>query len=117
MPLPAILRHISNGQLPPLKFVPDPLLDMLASFSSVRGRIQQLSSLERILAAMRHKEPDRVPVTPLLCAGARHISGIAFPDYSLDADKAAKVFIPGMARPLMKFCRFQRRMRFPQPRC
>jgi len=95
MPPPAILRHISNGQLPPLKFVPDPLLDMLAGFSSVRGRIQQLSSLERILAAMRHKEPDRVPVTPLLCAGARHISGIAFPDYSLDADKAAQVFMDG----------------------
>lgn len=95
MPSPAILRHISNGLLPPLKFVPEPLLDLLAGFSSVRGRLQELSSLERILAAMRHKEPDRVPVTPLLCAGARHISGIAFPDYSLDADKAARVFMDG----------------------
>jgi uroporphyrinogen decarboxylase len=95
MPPPAILRHISNGQLPPLKFVPEPLLDLLAGFSSVRGRLQELSSLERILAAMRHKESDRVPVTPLLCAGARHISGIAFPDYSLDADKAARVFMDG----------------------
>ena len=68
---------------------------MLAGLSSVRGRIQELSSLERILVAFRHKEPDRVPVTPILCAGARQITGFSFPDYSLDADKAAQVFLDG----------------------
>ena len=46
--------------------IPEPLLDAVASFSSLRGRWTELSSIERVLACTRHKEPDRVPVTPIL---------------------------------------------------
>ncbi len=90
-----ILRHIKNRQVPPVGLVPEPLLNMLAGMAGLRGRFQELSTMERILTAFCHKEPDRVPVSPILCAGARQISGISFPDFSLDGEKAARVFLDG----------------------
>ena len=75
--------------------IPDPLLDTLAGVASFRGRFQTLTGIERMLTTIRHKEPDRVPVSPILCAGARQISGITFPDYALNAEKTAQVFLDG----------------------
>ena len=90
-----ILDHLKKGQIPPLNEIPEPLLNAAASLASMRGRRTELSAVERSLAAFRHKEPDRVPVTPIMGAAARQIKGISFRDFSLDAEKAADVFMSG----------------------
>lgn len=90
-----IYESLRRGQIPPLREIPEPLLDAFASLSSLRGRVTSLTSLERVLIAFRHKQPDRVPVTPLLCSGARQILGVSFPDFSRDAEKAAEVYTAG----------------------
>ncbi|MEW6077347.1 MAG: uroporphyrinogen decarboxylase family protein [Thermodesulfobacteriota bacterium] len=90
-----ILQHIRDRKVPPMGLVPEPMLNLLASMAGLRGRFQELSNLERMLITLCHKEPDRVPVTPILCSGARQISGITFPDFALDAEKAARVYLDG----------------------
>ncbi len=95
MDLLRIWHYLRNRQLPPLGLVPKPLLNGMAGMAGFRGRFQELSSLERVITSFCHKEPDRVPVSPILCSGARQISGFSFPDFALDADKAAQVFLEG----------------------
>ena len=90
-----IFDSLKKGQIPPLREIPEPLLDAVASAASMRGKLGTLTSLERVLTAFRHKEPDRVPVTPILCSGARQITGTSFPDFALDAEKAAEVYTAG----------------------
>jgi uroporphyrinogen decarboxylase len=90
-----IFKTLKSGRLPPLGSIPDALLDSAAGAAKFRGRFQTLTSVERILTAFRYKEPDRVPVTLILCSGARQISGITFPDYALNAGKATQAFIGG----------------------
>ncbi len=90
-----ILKQLLQGRMPPLHTVPAPLLDAVTSVSSLRGKVSSLSSLERVVTAFRNKQPDRVPVTPILCSGARQIAGISFPDFALDAAKASQVFVDG----------------------
>jgi len=89
------IKKLKHGEVPPLGTIPDSVLDFVAGASKLRGRFQSLSSLERVLVAFRHKEPDQVPVSPILAGGARQISGISYPDHSLDADKTAQVFLDG----------------------
>ncbi|MFZ5563887.1 MAG: uroporphyrinogen decarboxylase family protein [Thermodesulfobacteriota bacterium] len=95
MSLMQVGLSLKKRQIPPLAMIPDPLLDTLAGVASFRGRFQTLTGIERMLTTIRHKEPDRVPVSPILCAGARQISGITFPDYALNAEKTAQVFLDG----------------------
>jgi len=90
-----LLETLGEGHMPPLGTLPEPLLDAVASFSCARGRYTSLSRIERVLTTFRHKQPDRVPVTPILCAGARQIRGISFPDYATNAEKAADVYCSG----------------------
>lgn len=90
-----IVKTLQKRKIPPLKNIPEPLINFAAGAASARGRFGSISCLERILATIQHKEPDRVPVTPLVCAGGRQISGIGYPDFALDADKAAKAFLDG----------------------
>ncbi|MFP4474895.1 MAG: uroporphyrinogen decarboxylase family protein [Desulfatibacillaceae bacterium] len=92
----AILQELAKGRPPPVGEVPGPLLDVLASLEARRGRVSTLSSIERVLTTVRHKQPDRVPVTPILNAGARHIAGVSFPEYSTSPEKAADVFCAGL---------------------
>ncbi|ACL05878.1 Putative corrinoid enzyme (methylcobamide:CoM methyltransferase-related protein) [Desulfatibacillum aliphaticivorans] len=87
-----IFQRLMKGQAPPVGGIPEPLQDALASVASIRGNFSRLSSLERVLTAVRHKEPDRIPVAPLVNAAARRILGVSFPDYSLKAESAAEVF-------------------------
>jgi uroporphyrinogen decarboxylase len=90
-----IVKTLQKRKIPPLKKIPAPLINFAAGVASARGRFGSTSCLERILATIQHKEPDRVPVTPLVCAGGRQISGIGYPDFALDADKAANAFLDG----------------------
>lgn len=81
------------GIIPPIHEVPRPILKTLASIGKVRGKFSKLSAVERVLTTFMHKEPDRVPVTPMAGAAARQILGVSFPDFSRDGEKAAEVFL------------------------
>jgi uroporphyrinogen decarboxylase len=76
-----------------METIPGPLLNLAAWLAELRGGFGRLSSMERAFAALRHREPDRVPVATITCAAARQVSGISFPDYSLDPEKATRVFL------------------------
>jgi len=90
-----IFNALRQGIIPPPNEIPKPLLKAVASAIHVRGKISNLTSVERTFSALFHREPDHVPVTPLLCSAARQINGISFPDLSLDGEKAADVFYSG----------------------
>jgi len=90
-----VYDSLRRGQIPPIREFPEPLLDAVAAFAHLRGRWTPLTSLERVLTTFRHKEPDRVPVTPVLCSGARQIVGVPFPEYARSAERAAEVFAAG----------------------
>jgi uroporphyrinogen decarboxylase len=94
--IPKIIKPLTKGYLPPLGEFPEFLLDFAANVSKFRGRFQKLTSVERVLTAIRHKEPDHVPVATIVCAGGRQVSGITFPEYSLNAEKAAQAFVDGL---------------------
>jgi uroporphyrinogen decarboxylase len=90
-----VLKDLKQGKIPPVGTIPESILDFAAGAVSFRGRFKTLGSLERLLTTIRHKEPDQVPVTPILGGGARQISGITFPDHSLNAEKTAQAFLDG----------------------
>ncbi|MBU0992413.1 MAG: uroporphyrinogen decarboxylase family protein [Proteobacteria bacterium] len=92
MQIRKVIKSLAEGKIPQVGYLPDSLLDSLATISSYRGKISRLTSLERVLTTIRHKEPDRVPVAPLANAVARRIIGVSFPEYSTIAEKAADVF-------------------------
>ena len=50
----------------------------------------QLTSLERVVLAMQHKEADRVPCAPLASGAARRVLGVTYAEYAQDADLAAQ---------------------------
>jgi uroporphyrinogen decarboxylase len=93
--LTKILESLREGRMPLVSDIPEPLLDAVASFSSMRGRWTSLTTVERVLTTFRHKEPDRVPATPIVCAAGRQIRGISFPDFARDAEKSADAYVAG----------------------
>jgi len=95
MSMPVIWDSLKKRQIPPPGHIPGPLFNLLGRAAALRGKVSTLSSLERSICAICHQETDRVPVSPILCAGARQISGIHFPDYALNAEQAARVFLDG----------------------
>lgn len=93
MDIVKIFNALRKGIAPPLREMPQSLLAHAAALESVRGKYMTLSSFERVLTTLFHKEPDRVPVATLVCSAARHITGISFPEFSQDAHKAAEALI------------------------
>jgi len=96
MSLRESLEYIFKGRVPPPRLIPEGVLDRLAEFSSFRGRYSKLSSLERLITAFRHKEPDHVPCGTLLGGAYRQLTGVSFPDFSLDADAAIEAGLRGV---------------------
>ena len=45
-----------------------------------------MNSMERVVTALNHQEPDRVPVYPLLAGVSRNLIGVNCKDWSTDAD-------------------------------
>ncbi|MGC9324577.1 MAG: uroporphyrinogen decarboxylase family protein [Desulfomonilia bacterium] len=90
-----ILNPIFQGNVPSPGLFPDVVLDSLAGFASLRARISPLSNIERLIAALRHKEPDRVPCCPLVIGGSRRLIGASFPDFSLKPDVTAHALMTG----------------------
>jgi uroporphyrinogen decarboxylase len=96
MPLGQILKHIYKGQIPPLGLLPEQLLDLLARFSSFRGRRFRLTPVERLLTTMRRQEPDHVPCAPLLGGAYRQLTGVTYHDFSLNPDLAIEAGLLGL---------------------
>lgn len=92
MSLSNVIKSFRQGKLPPVKEVPSPIFKTIGSLGKFRGKFSRLSSIERVLTTIQHKQPDRVPVSPMAGAAARQIRGISFPDYSQNAEKTAEVF-------------------------
>jgi uroporphyrinogen decarboxylase len=69
------------------------MIRMGASLFALHGKLGELLPLERVLAAVFFKEPDRVPVTPFFFGGARRFAGISYKDFSLNPEKAAESFL------------------------
>lgn len=90
MKIKKIAKSVREGKFPQARCFPETMIDAGAAVSSFRGKFSRLTSLERLLTTIRHKEPDRVPVAPLANAVARRIVGIPFPEYSTNAEKAAE---------------------------
>ena len=52
-----------------------------------------MNSYERVSTVLAHKEPDRVPVYPILCGINRKLVGADYPTWSTDADICAEGFL------------------------
>lgn len=73
---------------PPLGMMPS-----AASLFHLHAKVGELLPLERILCAVFHKEPDRVPVTHFLLGAARRLTGISYERFSRDAELAAEAYL------------------------
>ena len=52
-----------------------------------------MNSMERVVTALHHQEPDRVPVYPLLAGVSRNLIGATCKEWSTDADTCVKGFL------------------------
>lgn len=52
-----------------------------------------MTSMERVLLAMQNKQPDRVPVYPILSGITRKLTGVSYPVWSNDADACANALL------------------------
>ena len=52
-----------------------------------------MTSLERVAAALQHKEADRVPAAPLVCGAARRVYGVTYAEWAQDGELAAKCML------------------------
>lgn len=53
----------------------------------------EMTGLERVVSALQHKEADRVPAGPLVCAAARRVLGVTYADWAQDSDLAVESMI------------------------
>ena len=53
----------------------------------------EMTGLERALAALSYKKPDRVPVASLLCGGSRRVLGVTYDKWSRDAELISESMI------------------------
>lgn len=52
-----------------------------------------MNSMERVVKALNHEEPDRVPVYQLIAGGARRLVNASYPEWSTNADICAESLI------------------------
>lgn len=52
-----------------------------------------MTSFERVVAALNHREADRVPVYPILCGATRRLVGASYPEWSQNAEICANGFL------------------------
>lgn len=52
-----------------------------------------MNSMERVTLALQHKEPDRVPVYPLLNSISRKATGLTYEEWSKDPKKCAEAIL------------------------
>ncbi len=91
------LKALAAGIPPSPALLPDFILDAAGALSSARGRVSRLSSLERMLSTLRHKEPDHVPCCPIVCGAGRRLIGNTYAEFSTDPVIAAESFLAGFS--------------------
>ncbi|MCP8313600.1 MAG: uroporphyrinogen decarboxylase, partial [archaeon] len=52
-----------------------------------------VTPLERVVAALTYKNPDRVPAGPLVCGASRRVYGVTYDVWARDPVIAAKCFM------------------------
>jgi uroporphyrinogen decarboxylase len=52
-----------------------------------------MKSIERVITSLQHKEPDRVPVYPILSGVTRKLVGATYEKWSTDAETCADAYI------------------------
>ena len=52
-----------------------------------------MTHMERVVAALNHKEADHVPVYPILSGVSRKLVDATYEEWSKDADICAKAFL------------------------
>lgn len=57
-----------------------------------------MTSYERVAAALSHRQPDRVPVCPILCGISRRLVGASYEKWSTDAPTCAAGFLQAAAQ-------------------
>ena len=55
--------------------------------------MEQMTSMERVLATLEGKDTDRVPVCTLTVGVTRKVNGCSFPDFSRNSEQAAEAMI------------------------
>ncbi|MBU0992849.1 MAG: uroporphyrinogen decarboxylase family protein [Proteobacteria bacterium] len=78
-----VIKPLLKREMPPPGFIPDSILNGVATFSSARGKISHLSNLERLITTLCHKEPDHVPSSSFVMSAARHLVNASFPEFAL----------------------------------
>jgi uroporphyrinogen decarboxylase len=68
------------------------MLKLGAGLFALQAKALPLLPLERVLAALYHKEPDRVPVVHFLLGGARRLTGISYEEFSRNPDAAVEAY-------------------------
>lgn len=51
----------------------------------------EMSGLERVTAALRHEEADRVPVAPLVCGASHRVAGLSYEEWARGGNVEAMV--------------------------
>ena len=54
---------------------------------------EQMTSLERVAAALSYQKPDRVPVAPLVCGASHRVHGATYDKWSQDSEICADAMI------------------------
>ena len=52
-----------------------------------------MTSMERVVAALQHKEADRVPVYPIISGASRRLIHASYKDWATDADVCAEALL------------------------
>lgn len=52
-----------------------------------------MNSMERVVTAMQHKQPDRVPVYPIISGASRRLIGANYKDWSTNADICSEALL------------------------
>jgi uroporphyrinogen decarboxylase len=87
------VKSLLKGVPPSPLLMPEQLVDSVAALSSARGRFMKLMGFERLLVALQHREPDRVPCCPIVAGGGRRLAGYNYAEFSLDPVAAAESFL------------------------
>lgn len=53
----------------------------------------KMNSMERVAAALQHREADRVPVYPIISGASRRLVGASYKDWSTDAEICSRAFL------------------------
>ncbi len=53
----------------------------------------EMTSLERVVAALNYQKPDRVPTAPLVCGASSRVLGVTYDKWSTDAEACTKSFL------------------------